>query len=49
MKTILTIATGIGILIAVYLFLGNFSATVSIINAVGKNSTAGIKTLQGRD
>ncbi|CAM2914889.1 hypothetical protein [Erysipelothrix tonsillarum] len=49
MKKILTILTGIGILIGIFLFLNNWSASVSIINAVGKNATAGIKTLQGRD
>lgn len=49
MKSILTIISGVGLLIGIYLFLTNFSATTSIINAVGKNATSGIKTLQGRD
>lgn len=48
MKKLLTIVSGIGILIGIYLFLANWNASVGIINAVGKNATAGIKTLQGR-
>lgn len=49
MKSVLTIVTGIGLLIGIYLFLSNFTATTNIINAIGKNATSGIKTLQGRD
>lgn len=48
MRNIITIITGMGFLIMIYLFLSNFNASVSIINAIGKNTTAGIKTLQGR-
>lgn len=48
MKSILTILTGIGILIGIFLFVSNSTASVGIINAIGKNTTSGIKTLQGR-
>lgn len=48
MRSILTIVTGIGVLIGIYLFVSNYNATVSIVNAIGKNATSGIKTLQGR-
>lgn len=49
MRTILadTIA-GIGLLIGIYLFLHNYSATTSIINSIATNSVSGIKVLQGR-
>lgn len=49
MRTILadTIA-GIGLLIGIFLFLNNGSATTNIINAIAQNSVSGIKVLQGR-
>jgi len=40
---------GVGLLIAIGLFLWNSQATVNIINTFAKNATSGIKTLQGRD
>ena len=48
MKDIVAILTGIGMLIAVYLFLSNGDKTVKIISTIAENTTAGIKTLQGR-
>lgn len=48
MKTIVTILTGIGMLIGMYLLIANGDKTVKIIDTLAKNSTAGIKTLQGR-
>ncbi|WP_434785678.1 hypothetical protein [Bacillus velezensis] len=39
---------GIGVLIAIYLFLKNAKATTSIIGTIAGNSISGIKTLQGR-
>lgn len=42
------ILSGIGVLIAIFLFLNNGTKTVSIINSLASNSIAGIKTLQGR-
>jgi hypothetical protein len=42
------VISGIGILIAIYLFLANSRATTSIINTISTNATSGIKTLQGR-
>lgn len=49
MSTLTKVLSGIGILIAVYLFLSNAGATASIINTIGKNSINGISILQGRD
>lgn len=42
------IATGVLVLIGIYLFLVNGNQTVRIINTLASNATAGIKTLQGR-
>ena len=39
---------GIGMLIAIYLFLSNADNTVSIINSIASNSINGIQVLQGR-
>jgi hypothetical protein len=39
---------GIGVLIAIFLFLNNGGATTKIISSLASNATAGIKTLQGR-
>ncbi len=48
MKNILAILTGVGMLIAIYLFLVNGDKTVKIIEVLASNTTAGVKTLQGR-
>lgn len=48
MGRIVEILSGIGILIAIYLFLSNGKQTANIINTIGSNSIKGIKTLQGR-
>ena len=48
MSKLVTVLSGIGVLIAIYLFLNNGRETTSIINSIGSNSIAGIKTLQGR-
>jgi hypothetical protein len=42
------IVAGIGLLIGIYLFVANGDKTVKIINSIASNTTAGIKTLQGR-
>lgn len=39
---------GMGVLIAVYLFVSNANQTAKIIGSIGSNTTAGIKVLQGR-
>lgn len=39
---------GIGILIAIYLFVSRSSETSKIISTIATNSVAGIKVLQGR-
>lgn len=39
---------GIGLLIAIYLFLSQSNSTVNIINSFASNSINGIKALQGR-
>ena len=48
MNQIVTILSGIGVLIAIYLFLSKGTQTVNIINSIARNSISGIKTLQGR-
>lgn len=48
MNRIFDVVSGMGILIAIFLFLNNGNSTVSIIQTIGQNTTAGIKTLQGR-
>lgn len=48
MQRLVQVLSGIGMLIAFYLFLSKGTQTVNIINAVAKNSISGIKTLQGR-
>ena len=48
MHNIVKILGGIGVLIAIYLFLSNGSQTVRIINSVASNMTDGIQVLQGR-
>lgn len=40
--------SGVGILIAIFLFLNNYKATTSIISTMSTNAISGIKTLQGR-
>ena len=49
MGTLYKIVAGIGTLIAIYLFLSQYKATVSIINTIGNNSIKGIQVLQGRE
>ena len=49
MSAILKIMSGIGVLIAIYLFLSNGSQTVKIINSLAGNLTDGIQVLQGRE
>jgi hypothetical protein len=48
MNKVVSIISGIGVLILVYLFLSNSTSSVKIINSVATNSIKGIKTLQGR-
>ena len=48
MKDVVAILTGIGLLIMIYLFLANGDQTVKIFGTIAQNTTAGIKTLQGR-
>lgn len=46
---IIEICSGMGILIAIYLFLSQADASVSIIRQLGTTSSGMVKTLQGRD
>ncbi|WP_179865940.1 hypothetical protein [Bacillus wiedmannii] len=48
MNRVLGIVSGIGLLIALYLFLSNAKQTTQIIDSMAGNSIKGIKTLQGR-
>ena len=42
------IFAGIGLLIAIFLFLNNAQATTNIISSFASNTTAGIRALQGK-
>lgn len=42
------IVAGMGVLIAIYLFVSNSTQTAKIISSIGENTTKGIKVLQGR-
>lgn len=48
MRDLVVIASGIGMLIAIYLFLSRADQSVKIINSLASNATKGISTLQGR-
>ena len=48
MNQLASILGGIGVLIAIYLFLSNADDTAKIINSVASNSINGIQVLQGR-
>lgn len=48
MNKVFDVVSGIGVLIAVYLFLSNSAQTTSIINTIATNTTSGIRVLQGR-
>jgi hypothetical protein len=48
MNRMFDIISGMGILIAIYLFVKNFNGTVKIINALAGNSTKMVEVLQGR-
>jgi len=48
MGKVVGIISGIGLLIALYLFLSKSKETSLIINSIAGNSIKGIKTLQGR-
>lgn len=48
MKSIMSIAGGIFILIAIYLLIINFKGTVAVINALSSPTLQSIKILQGR-
>jgi hypothetical protein len=45
---IIEITGGIGVLIAIYLFVSNFKGTVAIIGALASPSIEMVQTLQGR-
>jgi len=42
------VVAGMGLLIAIYLFVANATQTSKIIASIGENTTKGIKVLQGR-
>lgn len=49
MNNIMKILGGIGVLIAIFLFLSNGGVTMSVINTISSNLINGIQVLQGRD
>ena len=48
MGTLSKFLAGTGMLIAIYLFLDNYTATKGIISQLGATYSQGVKTLQGR-
>lgn len=48
MSKLVSVLSGVGLLIGIFLFLDKGTATVNIINTIAGNSVKGIKTLQGR-
>lgn len=48
MNKVMSVITGVGLLIGIYLFLDNYNATKTIVNSLGSNAVSGIKVLQGR-
>ena len=48
MTTLSKVLSGIGILIAIFLVLNNASASVKVVDVIGKNAINGISVLQGR-
>lgn len=42
------VIAGVGLLIAVFLFISNYKGSVAVINAIGSNAVRGISTLQGK-
>jgi hypothetical protein len=48
MNKVFDVLAGVGFLIGMYLLLSQSKATTSIISTIASNTTAGIKTLQGR-
>lgn len=45
---VVEILSGMGILIAIFLFLNNADGTVSIIKTLGTSTSSTVRTLQGR-
>ena len=48
MGTVTKIISGTGILIAIYLFLSNYTATTKVISQLGSTYSSSVKVLQGR-
>lgn len=48
MGRIIEIISGMGLLIAIFLFVSNADGTASIIKQLGASSSSMIRTLQGR-
>ena len=48
MNNVMSVISGIGILIGMYLVLSNATAATQIISTVASNSINGIQVLQGR-
>ena len=49
MGNVYKIIAGIGVLIAIYLFLSNYKATTNIISTISSNAIKGVQVLQGRE
>jgi hypothetical protein len=48
-QKIFGIFAGMGLLIAIYLFVKNPNGTTGLINSLGSNTVKGIAALQGRE
>lgn len=48
MNSVVKIISGIGLLIGLGIVIWNYRGAVAVIDSIASNSTAGIKTLQGR-
>ena len=48
MGTLYKVLSGMGILIAIFLILNNASASVKVVDVLGKNSINMVSVLQGR-
>ena len=46
---IMTVLSGVGVLIAIYLFLSHSDETVSIVKNLGTQSINAVQVLQGRN
>ena len=49
MNTLYKVLCGMGVLIGIFLILNNASASIQVVDVLGKNSINMVSVLQGRD